>query len=62
MMLFIGYAGLLGSLVCCLLFHVVCLHYYQHRVRQEAALLHQAFGNEYKAYAEHTGAFVPRLI
>ena len=60
-LLFMGYAGLLGSIVCCFLFYRVCLQYYNHRVRTEASLLDQAFGNEYKVYAEHTGLFLPRF-
>lgn len=61
-LLFTGYALYLGSWLTCLLFHTVCTQYYMERTKKEAVLLEQAFGNEYRAYREHTGHFVPRLV
>lgn len=61
-MLFCGYALLFSCIECCLLFAFVCTKYYRQRTAIEAALLEQAFGNEYKVYREHTGAFLPRLL
>lgn len=62
MMLFMGYALSLGACLPCLLFQRVCIQYYNGRTRKEALLLEEAFGNDYKVYAEHTGRFVPKFI
>ena len=62
MLLFSGFMLWFGSEECCIFMLFVCWRYYAGRIKTEAELLEQAFGNQYVVYKEHTGAFLPRLF
>lgn len=62
MLLFSGLMLWFGSEECFVLLLYVCWRYYKERIAIEAQLLEQAFGNEYIAYKEHTGSFLPRFF
>ena len=62
MLLFSGFMLWFGSEDCFVLLLYVCWRYYKGRIETEARLLEQAFGNEYIAYKEHTGSFLPRFF
>jgi protein-S-isoprenylcysteine O-methyltransferase Ste14 len=58
-LLFCGHALLHHSASGALLAAAVCAAYYWQRVRLEVALLQEAFGDEYKAYAARTARLMP---
>lgn len=62
MLLFCGLALWFGDERHCLYMLYFCWDYFRDCIQTEARLLQQAFGNEYIAYKEHTGSFLPRIF